>query len=146
MRLTALLSLVVLGACATQDVAQTKSVARFDGYPDMLFAALESACSAPADTFRRLSRNSVECRSYMPPQATANAILNYDGTPEDLPQLVFKVDATPETPGYSVTFQAFLNVPQKSGPAVKVIHSSPAITRKMNAILSSAGGVPEPAV
>lgn len=145
MRALRLLGLVVFCGCATQDIAQQTGKARFDTYPARLFSAFESTCQAPADTFLQKSKNHVQCRSYLPPETTAAAILRYDGITEDLPQLVFNANAIRDSQGYLVEIEGFLNVPQRSGPPRKVVYVSPGISKSMKKVLISAGGKIEPA-
>ncbi|WP_109464178.1 hypothetical protein [Albibacillus kandeliae] len=135
--------LLTCAACVPQDVAQLEHRARFDSYPTDLFSAFEEVCSQPADKFHRLDRNSVECRSYLSPDATAAMILRYGGTTESLPQLVLRINAQPDDPGYVVVLDAYLNVPQKHGQPVRVKHRDAFFTRKVNDMMRAAGGVPQ---
>jgi len=142
MRIVPVILLAGLCACVEQDMGSLEHKARFAAYPDELFEALESSCTEPADTFLRSGRDTVECRSYLSPDATAAIIFRYDGTLEDLPQLVMRFRAAADQPGYLVDFDAFLNVPQKQGEPLRVIHKSPALTNKINAMMRHAGGEP----
>lgn len=142
--------LVVLGACATQDVAAGSGKARFTEYPETLFAAIESACTDPAQSFSRSTATQapdmVECREYLPPEPTAAIILKYDGTPRDLPQLVIRFSTQPDGPGstqYLVENDVFLNVPQKTGRPLQVRQIDPRMRRTLDALYLRAGGVPE---
>ncbi|MFD3189579.1 hypothetical protein ACFMPD_04800 [Sedimentitalea sp. HM32M-2] len=135
---------VVLGACGTPDIASSSGKARFAEYPDSLIAALQSTCNGPAQTFRRPTPESVECREYLPPEPTAAIILTYGGIPEDLPQLVIRFRTRADAPGYLVENEVFLNVPQKSGPPLKVRQQDPRLNRELDALYTRAGGVPEP--
>ena len=134
---------VWLGACAPQDAVVSSNQARFDDYPKVLFSAVESVCSDPADTFSRPAQDMVECRSFLGPEATAAIIFRYDGTIDDLPQLVMSFRAREDTPGYLVDYDAYLRVPQKSGATLKVVQQSPTISRHINAVMRRAGGVPQ---
>ena len=93
MRVLALLPIVALAACTTQDVGTPSGKAHFAAYPDSLFDAFESACGGPAQSFRRPEPDMVECREYLPPEATAALILSFDGTTEALPELVIRFRA-----------------------------------------------------
>lgn len=137
------LMLVVLSACAPPVEVESTGLARFASYPDDLFAALEMACSSPAQTFLRPSRNRVECREYLPPEPTAALILNHDGTQEDLPQLVIRFEARADAPGWLVENDVFLNVPRRSSPALELRESDPRVNRTLDALYRRAGGVPE---
>lgn len=139
-----LLPIVVLGACVTQDVVEFGTKARFATYPKRLFAALEASCADPADTFRRPARDTVECRSYLAPSTTAALIIEFDGTTEKLPQLVLRFEAARETPGYVVNYDAYIDVPQSSGPGVRVSQQGPEVSRRMAEIFTVSGGQPEP--
>lgn len=117
--------------------------ARFSDYPSQLFAAFELACSSPAQTYRRHADDHVECREYLPPTETAAIILNYDGTPQDLPQLVFGFRTSRDTEGYLVRNEVYLNVPQKQGPALRVNQRDPRFDRMLADLYRRSGGVPE---
>lgn len=132
----------ILTACATQDLVPGKNAAHFDQYPTRLFNVFETACSGPEHTFNRPSDDVYECRELLPPPATAAAILQYDGYPEDLPQLVIRFIAQSQDPGYRVDTELFLNVPRRSGAALRVIPSDPRISRRMSRLLRAAGGEP----
>ena len=142
-RFFALICLFCVQACVTQDVAAISQRARFPEYPTTLFDAVEAVCTEPADVFRKPDRNTVECRSYLSPDATAAVLVIYDGTLDDLPQMVLRFEAEPQLPDYVVEFGAFLNVPRKEGPAVRVVHRDAAVNRRMQQVMRSAGGTPE---
>lgn len=143
MRRSLALLLVVLGACTTQDVEKAHSKARFASYPTDLLAAFESACTGPAQTFSSPAPDLVECREYLPPEPTAAIILNYDGTPENLPQLVIRFHTTADAPGYVVQNDVYLNVPQKEGNEIQVRHYDTRLHRTLEELYKRAGGVPE---
>jgi hypothetical protein len=143
MRPHLILMLVVLGACATQDAVAFSGKARFSSYPDALFDALEQACGTPAQSFTRPTKDSVECREFLPPESTAAIILQFDGTTTDLPQLVIRFQAQRENQDYLVENQFFLHVPQKSGPPLRMQPSDSRYSRKLNALYKHAGGMPE---
>ncbi|MDP5216376.1 hypothetical protein Q5Y75_04020 [Ruegeria sp. 2205SS24-7] len=134
--------LILLAACAPQDVVPGKSSARFNEYPTQLFDIFELACDGPAYTFNRPGKDVYECRELLPPPEAAATILAYDGYPEDLPQLVIRFSASQSAPGYVVDAELFLNVPQKEGLAQRVVPGDPRINRKMSSLLRMAGGVP----
>jgi len=135
--------LAVLAACTTQGSETASHSARFPAYPSDLFSAFEQTCIDPAQTFSRPTRHSRECREYMDPETTAAVILKYDGTTEDLPRLVFRFTAQPDEKEYLVTFDAFVNVPQKSGGPVHVVFVDPAVDRHLASMFRTVGGVPE---
>jgi hypothetical protein len=134
---------VLLCGCATQDAALSSGKARFSAYPDTLIAAFESACAGPAQSFGQPTSDVVECREYLAPEPTAAIILTYDGTTEDLPQLVIRFRTQQSSPGYLVENDVFLNVPQKSGPPRIVRQNDPRMDRALAALYERAGGVPE---
>lgn len=140
-----ILGLLVLAApaCTTQDMVQSTGKARFADYPDSLITALQRACDSPSQTFLRPTLNSVECRELLPPEPTAAIILTYDGTPEDLPELVIHFQTRADGPGFVVENEVFLHVPQKKGPALKVRQSDAGLNRMLDALYTRAGGVPE---
>ena len=134
---------VVVAACAPQDVVAPSGKARFAEYPESLIEAIQATCTGPAQTFSRPDRNSVECREYLPPEPTAAIILTYDGTPQDLPQLVIRFDTRADAPGYLVENNVFLNVPQKQGKPRRVSQVDGRVNRKLDDLYRRAGGVPE---
>ena len=138
-----LLLAVVVSGCATQDMVASNAKARFSTYPDSLVTALETACEGPAQTFLRPTKDSIECREYLPPEPTAAIILTYDGVPSDLPQLVIRFQTQKDAPGYLVENDVYLNVPQKSGPPLHVRQQDPRLNRVVNALYQRSGGVPE---
>lgn len=135
---------LVSGGCSTQNVVPDNGKARFASYPDSLISAFQSACSGPAQTFTRPSHDAVECREYLPPEPTAAIILTYDGTPEDLPQLVIRFRTRADSPGYVVENEVFLNVPQKNGDPLHVIQRDARLNRVVGKLYKRAGGTPEP--
>jgi hypothetical protein len=137
------LFLVFLGACATQTMAVSSGTARFTEYPDSLFQAVESACDGPAKTFSRPSADLVECREFLPPEPTAAIILKFDGTPQNLPQLVIRFRTHAEGPGYLVENDIFLNVPQKSGDSLQVRQQDARLSHTLDALYQRSGGIPE---
>lgn len=139
-----LLSVVFLGGCVTQDVAQISHRARFAEYPENLLESVESACSEPSDSFSRPDDQTIECRTYLDPRETAVAIMAYEGTLDDLPRLVLQFHVEPDEPGYLVQFDSYLNVPQKTGAPLRVFYRNPTVTHTVNKIMRVAGGVPEP--
>lgn len=143
MRALPALLFTALAACATQDIAPASGKARFTAYPDPLVAAFQAACSSPAQKFRRPEPDLIECREYLPPEPTAALILQYGGTPEDLPQLVVRFRTRRDDPGFLVENDVFLNVPQKSGRALQVRQPDSRFNRKLDDLYRRAGGVPE---
>lgn len=143
MRPLFLLPLVVLTACTTQDVDPPSGRALFASYPEDLFRAFESACGGPAQTFSRPEPDLVECREYLPPEATAALILSYDGTPEDLPELVVQFRTQAADSGYVVENDVFVSVPQKNGQKLVVRREDQQLMRTLDRLYERAGGVPE---
>lgn len=143
MRFPNLLPVVVLAACTTQDVGPDSDTARFSDYPTQLFEAFESACSEPSQNFVRHSPDLIECREYLPPRETAAIILSYDGTPEKLPQIVFRFRTSRDANSYLVRNDVYLDVPQKSGVSRQVAQRDRRFTRMMSELYRRTGGVPE---
>lgn len=144
MRLATLLMVAILTGCAAPEPGPTSGKARFAEYPNALIAAVKSACIGPSQTFSRPQHDMVECREYLPPEPTAAIILNFDGTAEDLPQLVIRFRTTQDDPGFLVQNDIYLNVPQKTGGTLKVKQTDAEFNRTLNALYERAGGVPEP--
>jgi hypothetical protein len=143
MQLHKMVPVVVLIGCTTPNVVPTSGSARFSEYPQDLFAAIQASCAGPAQSFSQPTRDSVECAEFMPPEITAAMILNYDGTPEELPRLVIRFSAQKNEPGYLVHNDIFVNVPQKQGADRQVRMPDPKINRRLNMLYKHAGGVPE---
>ena len=135
--------LLVLASCAPQDVAVSSGKARFASYPDTLLAAFETACTGPAQQFSRIDDDLVECREYLPPEPTAALILGYNGTTEDLPQLVIRFRTIANATGYLVENDVFVNVPQKSGDPIHVYQKDSRTLRRLDQLYLRAGGIPE---
>lgn len=142
MRRLAALFLLIVPGCAPQDMVARTDQARFATYPTTLFAAVESACKDPAETFVRAGRDVVQCRILLPPEPTAAILLRYDGIPEDLPQLVIEFSATRDGTGYLVANQTYLSVPQKSGAPLRVSRPDAQLSRMIDALYTKAGGTP----
>ncbi len=143
MRTCCALIFALLGACTTQDVGVSSGKARFTEYPDALFAAFRSACGGPAQSFVQPSNDLVECREYLPPETTAAIILSFNGTPEDLPELVIRFRAEESEPGFVVQNDVFLNVPQRGGLPLQVRRPDARLNRTLDALYERAGGIPE---
>lgn len=143
MRRTWLLLMVVCAGCTTQNVGVSNGKARFTEYPDRLIAAFSAACEGPAQSFLRPSQDLVECREYLPPEPTAAIILQFDGTPSDLPELVIQFRTEELAPGYIVSNEIFLNVPQKTGSPLRVRMEYPRVQRSLDALYRLSGGVPD---
>ena len=142
MRAFQITALLILGACAPQKSDNMTYVARFQTYPAQLLAAVKSVCTDPAQTYRRPSRDLAECRQFLEPDLTAAAILQYDGVTQDLPQLVIRFRVVSEGATFLFQTEAFLNVPQKSGPDLHVLFPNAQLDRQLAAIYREAGGVP----
>ncbi|SEK06832.1 hypothetical protein SAMN05444007_1179 [Cribrihabitans marinus] len=136
------LMIFLLGGCVAQDVGPVAPSARFEDPPTRFLEAFEASCIGPAREFRELSTGALECREFMAPAATAAAIVEYDGYPQDLPQLVIRFLASEDAPGYRVDSELFLNVPQRTGLARRIAPSDPRITRQINRLYRAAGGEP----
>lgn len=139
--------IVVLAGCATQDAVLSTGRARFTEFPETLYSAFKASCEGPAQTFRRPERGFAECRELLPPEATAAVILGYDGTIDDLPELVIRFSTTKQSPDFIVENDIFLNVPQKNAKDVQVRMPDPRVSRTIDTLYRRAGGVPitEPA-
>jgi hypothetical protein len=143
MRRFAILGLVVVCGCVTQDLGPSSGKARFSDYPEQLIEAFAVACEGPTQSFRRPSQDVVECREILPPEPTAAIILQYDGTLNDLPELVIRFSTDRSGPDYVVSNDVFLNVPQKSGDAVQVRMESDRLQQRFDDLYRRAGGTLE---
>ena len=67
---------------------------------------------------------------YLPPHETAALILENDGTPENLPQLVVRLQTRKEGADYLVDTYAYAEIPQKSGDIVRLNQMSSTAKRR----------------
>ncbi len=134
--------LVIFVACTTQEVGPISRSAQFPEFPEDLFDAFKAACTDPAEEFSQISRRSRECRQFLPPEATAYLILNFDGYPQKLPQSVMRLTATENQSGFRVDAEMYLIVPQKDGSTLKVPVESKALDRKLSDLYRVSGGTP----
>jgi hypothetical protein len=140
MRLLFVPFVALLGACSAALPPPSSGKARYDAYPETLLAAFRSACTGRAQSFVRPSDGIAECREFLPPEATAAIILSFDGTAEDLPELVIRFETLADSEGYLVSNDVFLNVPQKSGDPLQVRQTDPRLTRAFDALYQRTGG------
>ena len=145
MRLVLLPICVLLTACSAMKAPVPTGQARYDSYPTTLIAAFRMACTGDADSLFERENGVLECRQFMPPEPTAATILYYDGTPEDLPQVVLQLQAIPDEAGFFVSNDVFLRVPQKSGQILKVPVSTNEVDRAFEKIYERTGGTVQPA-
>jgi len=135
--------MLILAACAPQDIGPSSGKARFSEYPTVLFDSFRAFCTGPTRTFQSTNPNTAECRELMPPRITAAFILEYTGVPEDLPRLVVRFRADPESDTYLVTNDIFINVPQRTGGPRQVPYQDARLRRQLDVLYINAGGVPE---
>ncbi|MGI9370849.1 MAG: hypothetical protein ACR2O2_18635 [Ruegeria sp.] len=134
--------LVIFVACTTQDVGPVSRSAQFPEFPKDLFDAFKAACADPSEEFSQINRKSRECRQFLPPEATAYLILNFDGYPQKLPQSVMRLTATENQSGFRVDADMYLTVPQKDGSTLKVPVESKALDKKLSQLYRVSGGTP----
>ncbi len=139
-RFLPVIALVV--ACTPQDVPPPTRSAQFDAYPKRLFDTFEIQCDGPGEKFEKTGNRVFECTELLPPDTTAFLILNYDGYPQDLPKSVMRMTSTRNSSGYRVDAELFFNVPQKTGPAVKVPVESKTLDKALSALYQKMGGSP----
>ncbi|MEX0338070.1 MAG: hypothetical protein AB3N11_03425 [Arenibacterium sp.] len=132
--------MLLLTACAPQDVANYQASAEFESFPNRLFQKAEEVCSDPSESFVRVSRDVIECRLLLPPETTAAVILTYDGVVEDLPQAVVRFAARADGDGYVVDILPYLRVPQRDAAPLRVAQADPRLFRQMQSLLLLSGG------
>ncbi|MDF1708163.1 MAG: hypothetical protein P1U72_08715 [Paracoccaceae bacterium] len=115
-------------------------VARFETPPARLVTALERLCTTPAQRITRPAAGVIECRMLLGPEATAGAILRYDGTVERLPESVVRLRVTEDAQGYLLASAAYLEVPRAAGDVLRVVFPDPAMDRRMARVLEKLGG------
>lgn len=138
---------LVLAACAAPEPppAATQQPlpeqrALFAEPPDDIFDALREGCMSPAQRLVQVSANVIECRMLMPPNATAGAILRYDGTIDALPELVIRLRLEQVAEGYELGAAQFLEVPRAAGGVLHVVYPDPILDRRLQVILTALGG------
>ncbi|WP_377187598.1 hypothetical protein [Ruegeria meonggei] len=139
-RLLPVLALIV--ACTPQDMPPPSRSAQFETYPKRLFETFETDCNGPAERFEKTGNRVFECSELLPPNATAFLILTYDGYPQDLPESVMRLTSTKTRSGYRVDAELFFNVPQRSGPAIRVPVESKTLDKALSALYRDMGGSP----
>lgn len=115
----------------------------YDSRPDRLFAVAAEVCTAPAQRVTRPDRNTVECRSLLPPANTAAAILAYGGTIAALPESVIRFRGRTDPDRYRVRATVYLEIPRDAAPPVQVQADDAAVWRQLSGILVATGGRPE---
>ncbi len=129
-------------SCTPQDTSPSSRSAEFPEYPQKLFSAFETDCAGPGNKYVKTDRNTVECRELLPPDMTAYLILNFDGYPQNLPQIVTYLHSSKIQAGYRVDAELFFLVPQKSGKTVKIPVQSEMVNRDFSRLYSEFGGNP----
>lgn len=108
--------------------------------PEDIFDALREGCMSPTQRLVQVSESVIECRMLMPPNATAGAILRYDGTIDALPELVIRLRLDQVAGGFELGAAQFLEVPRAAGGVIRVVHPDPVLDRRLQAILTALGG------
>ena len=114
--------------------------ARFEVAPTRLITALERLCTSPAQRITRPAPGVLECRMLLSPEATAGAILRYEGTIERLPESVVRLRLVEDAEGYLLASAAYLEVPRATGHLLRVAFPDPAMDRRMERVLENLGG------
>ena len=138
----------LLGACAepTSTFSFAPSVGRayFDSFPELLYEAASRACSSPADTIIRPSRNELRCEALPTPDAAAGLILAHNGVIEDLPRYVMSYVSEPSGDGYVTTVDFHVRIPQRDGSTKILRINDTGIDRRLDQLITVAGGQPVP--
>ncbi|WP_171090223.1 MULTISPECIES: hypothetical protein [unclassified Ruegeria] len=134
--------LACIVACAPQDVPYASRSAQFETYPQRLFDVFETSCSGPGESFERTSGQTFECREFLPAEASAYLILNYDGNPQDLPQSVMRLTSSKNADGYRIDANVFFKVPQRTGSVVEVPLDSTELDQSISRLFQAMGGSP----
>ncbi|MEX0307699.1 MAG: hypothetical protein AB3N12_09965 [Ruegeria sp.] len=90
----------------------------------------------------KTSAGSFECRETLSPEATAYLILNFDGYPQNLPQIVTRLSSIKNQAGYRVDADLFFLVPQKSGKTLRIPIESEELDRDFSRLYADYGGTP----
>lgn len=129
-------------SCTTQEAPTPSRSAQFSDYPQNLFNSFETDCAGPGDNYQKTGQGSFECRELLPPDTTAFLILNYDGLPQKLPQIVTRLSSIKNQLGYRVDADLFFLIPQKTGKTLKVPVQSSALDRDFSRLYTNFGGDP----
>ncbi|MAC81342.1 MAG: hypothetical protein CML66_25155 [Rhodobacteraceae bacterium] len=145
MRRFALIVPMLAAACTTQQDVASTGRARFPDFPEPLYAAFQSACEGPAQSYNRPEKGVAECRELLPPETTAAIIVSYDGTLDKLPELVIRFTTTqpPDGAGYLVQNDIYLNVPRRNAGELQGRLPDPRLSQTIDALYRKAGGTPE---
>ena len=127
---------------AAGDAPAGAQQAFFQGYPERLFFAAGEVCDGPGQSVVRPTADEVRCESLPDPESAAAIILQFDGTIEDLPQLVVSFIGRETTQGYLVTADNYIRVPQRDGGIRQVRFPSAQVDRDLAELLTAAGGRP----
>ncbi|MCG7518184.1 hypothetical protein [Ruegeria sp. Ofav3-42] len=138
LRILPVLALIV--ACTPHDVPPPTRSAQFENYPERLFDTFEISCDGPGERFENVGNRVFECTELLPPETTAFLILNYDGYPQDLPKSVMRLTSTKNNLGYRVDAELFFNIPQRTGPSVRVPVESETLDKALGALYQAMGG------
>ncbi len=140
---------LVLAACAAprpppaairQPLPEQRAL--FAAPPKEILDTLREGCMSATQRFVQVSETVIECRMLMPPNATAAAILRYDGTIDALPELVIRLRLEKVAEGYELGATQFLEVPRAAGDMLYVVHPDPVLDRRLRQILTGLGGTP----
>jgi hypothetical protein len=114
--------------------------AYFAARPDALLDALPQICTAPTQRILRPAQGVIECRMLLPPEATAGAILRYDGTIAQLPESVIRLRLVPDGEGYVLAASNYLEVPRAAGDVVRVFFPDQRLERRVEQVMVRLGG------
>lgn len=146
--LTLLLGCTAPTPHSTKAPAQQQQHAFYQNKPTDLFTGLSNYCVTPAQHLERLSPSHIRCHQFLDPETTADLILAYTGSPQDLPTLIGGISSVrgqfAGQSGFLVTFETYINVPQANGPPIRVFHRNPAIIRAYRTMLRVTGGTEVP--
>jgi hypothetical protein len=114
--------------------------AYFTTPPDALLDALPQICTAPTQRILRPAQGVVECRMLLPPEATAGAILRYDGTIAQLPESVIRLRLETQEEGYVLAVTNYLEVPRAGGDVLRVFFPDQRIATRISRVMVQLGG------
>ncbi|MEM6339587.1 MAG: hypothetical protein AAF729_00435 [Pseudomonadota bacterium] len=140
-----------LAACAPQYVEREITSdqdlpvrkAFFESRPKPLEDAFRASCTAPGDTYKRVSQELVQCRILPAPDLAAFLVLEFDGALE-APTLIMQKKTEPRGEEYLVEMSYYAEVIQKSGSPRRIYFQQRRLDRLVDELLSAAGGRPSP--
>lgn len=115
--------------------------ARFTDRPELLHMAFRESCQGPADSYKTLGRDRVQCQTVPPPDVAAGLLLRYDGA-LDVPHIVVERQTRQVENGFIVAISYFASVPKRSGNDQRIYLRSRDLDLTIAELFRAFGGEP----